>query len=114
MYLITFGDDWTLGTGSWYKPGMPKIVYDNTDVNYDSSWRIMLRDYYGCQDRHRNFASYKSSNQKQFALAKNFFISKKFRDLYSKDMIVLWGITTLQRDFIITRSRLKMNSRLGL
>ena len=78
MFLITFGDDWTLGTGAWYKPAMPKIVYENTEVNYDDSWRILVRDYFGCKESHINFAASNSSNQKQFALAKSYFNSKRF------------------------------------
>jgi hypothetical protein len=103
MYLITFGDDWTLGTGAWYKPGMPKVVYDNTDVDYESSWRMMLLDYYGygCQDRYKNFASSKSSNQKQFALAKQYFSSKDYwsNTFKEKNKVVLWGLTTTRRDY---------------
>ena len=101
MFLITFGDDWTLGTGAWYKPGMPKVVYDNTDVDYESSWRMMLRDYYGCQDRYKNFASSKSSNQKQFALAKQYFASKDYwsNTFREKNKVVLWGLTTTRRDY---------------
>jgi|TARA_B100001996_G_scaffold214402_1_gene164734 hypothetical protein len=103
MYLITFGDDWTLGTGAWYKPGMPKVVYDNTDVDYESSWRMMLLDYYGygCQDRYKNFASSKSSNQKQFALAKQYFSSKDYwsSTFKEKNKVVLWGLTTTRRDY---------------
>ncbi len=108
MFLITFGDDWTLGTGAWYKPAMPKIVYDNTEPNYEDSWRILVRDYFGCQDCHINFAKSKSSNQRQFALAKDYFNSKIFLDSltrYGEDdkrkdqIIVLWGLTTLRRDF---------------
>ena len=97
--LITFGDGWTLGDGSFYKVGMPELVYDKLKESeeYKNSWRHIVADH--LKVKNINFAVSKSSNQKQFALAKNFFISKKFRDLYSKDMIVLWGITTLQRDF---------------
>ena len=99
MFLITFGDDWTLGTGAWYKPAMPRIVYDNTEVNYDDSWRILVRDHFGCQDSHINFAASNSSNQKQFALAKSYFNSKRFSKNIHKDTIVLWGLTTLRRDY---------------
>ena len=100
MFLITFGDDWTLGTGAWYKTAMPKIVYENTEINYDDSWRILVRDHFGCQERHINFAESKSSNQKQFALAKKYFNSKQFvRNHINNDIVVLWGITTLRRDF---------------
>ena len=99
MFLITFGDDWTLGTGAWYKPAMPRIVYDNTEVNYDDSWRILVRDYFGCQESHINFAASNSSNQKQFALAKSYFNSKRFVQNIRKDIIVLWGLTTLRRDY---------------
>ena len=105
MFLITFGDDWTLGTGAWYKPAMPRIVYDNTEINYDDSWRIIVRDYFGCQNRSINFAAPNSSNQKQFALAKSYFNSKRFATQLSinshshGDTIVLWGLTTLRRDY---------------
>tara|TARA_B100001996_G_scaffold214378_1_gene164713 strand:- start:185 stop:937 length:753 start_codon:yes stop_codon:yes gene_type:complete len=102
MFLITFGDDWTLGSGVWYKPGMPKIVYENKEPHYDDSWRIIVRDYLGCQDNHINFATSQSSNQRQFALAKDYFNSKKFYDKRRKvhdEIIVLWGLTTTRRDY---------------
>ena len=102
MFLITFGDDWTLGTGAWYKPAMPRIVYDNTEVNYDDSWRILVRDHFGCQDSHINFAASNSSNQKQFALAKSYFNSKRFSKNIHKDTIVLWGLTTLRSCLLYT------------
>ena len=50
----------------------------------------MLRDYYGCQDRYKNFASSKSSNQKQFALAKQYFASKDY-----------WGNTFREKDKVV-------------
>ncbi|MBP01066.1 MAG: hypothetical protein CMG34_07620 [Candidatus Marinimicrobia bacterium] len=97
--LITFGDGWTLGDGSFYKTGMPQLVYNKLkeSTEYKDSWRNIVAD--SLKVKNINFASTNSSNQKQFSLAKNFFISKKFRDLYSKDMIVVWGISTLHRDF---------------
>ena len=45
--LITFGDGWTLGDGSFYKVGMPELVYDKLKESeeYKNSWRHIVADH---------------------------------------------------------------------
>ena len=76
--LITFGDGWTLGDGSFYKVGMPELVYDKLKESeeYKNSWRHIVADH--LKVKNINFAVSKSSNQKQFALAKQYFASKDY------------------------------------
>ena len=95
MILHTYGCSWTEGVGVSYKPKMSREEYQtvwkqNCDQN---SFRTLISDYLGSE--HINFAQAGSSNQKQFRLARDFFINQSF-DRYDK-IIVLWGITSTAR-----------------
>jgi hypothetical protein len=100
--LITFGCSWTFGVGLGYQPGMTLKEYNtlawNSEPAEKYSFRKILCNQY--EFDHVNFSIGSSSNQKQFRLAKNFFISKEFdkiKSTYNK-IIVLWGITSTARN----------------
>lgn len=99
--LVTFGCSWTYGVGAAYEPGMVIDQYRNPkelDIENSNrySWRTLLsnrRDW-----RNINFASGGSSNQRQFRLAKQFFVSEEFRKLDPAKVVVAWGITSTARN----------------
>jgi len=99
--LITFGCSWTFGQGSAYKEGMTNLEYDkiylDLDLCWENGWRKYVVDHFDFD--HINFGVGGSSNDKQFRLARQFFISKKFKQLYQQDrkIYVLWGTTSLNR-----------------
>lgn len=98
--LITFGCSWTFGEGSGYKDGMSLKKYESVqsdeDICWKNGWRKIVVDHFNFE--HINFSEGGSSNDRQFRLAKEFFISKKFSELYKqKNIIVLWGITVTNR-----------------
>ena len=100
--FITFGCSWTFGEGSGYEEGMTlkeyeKIQHDEK-ICWENGWRKHVVDHFNFGE-HLNFGVGGSSNDKQFRLAKQFFVSKKFKDLYQKykNIIVLWGITSVTR-----------------
>jgi hypothetical protein len=99
--LITFGCSWTYGVGVGYKDGMldaefREIAWDDKICN-KLSFRGVLSKKYNLYNI--NFSHGGSSNQRQFRLATEFFLSPKFKKIqndYSK-IIVLWGITSTAR-----------------
>jgi hypothetical protein len=100
--FITFGCSWTFGEGSGYKDGMSlkdynKIQHD-PKICWENGWRKKVVDHFNFGD-HINFGEGGSSNERQFRLAKQFFVSKKFGDIYQKykNIVVLWGITSITR-----------------
>jgi hypothetical protein len=100
--LITFGCSWTLGVGVGYTDGMSKdqyekIAWDNS-INDKFSFRSILADRLDADNL--NFSIGRSSNQRQFRLAKNFFISTQFKNLQKTydNIVVLWGITSTARN----------------
>lgn len=100
--IVTFGCSWTYGVGCKYNEGMS--FKDFTAISQDNesadkySFRKILSNRFDCDNI--NFSSGGSSNQKQFRLAKNFFISNQFKTAQSKysKIIVLWGITSTYRN----------------
>ena len=100
--LITFGCSWTFGIGAGYVEGMSdsdyRELHENIEFADQLSFRAVLSEKFNLLNR--NFASGGSSNQRQFRLAKNFFISKEFSELQKKydNVIVLWGITSTARN----------------
>lgn len=99
--LITLGCSWTFGEGSGYKEGMTlkeyeKIQHDE-NICWENGWRKPVVEHFGFD--HINIAESGSSNDRQFRLAKQFFVSKKFTELYqsNKRIIVVWGTTSLNR-----------------
>jgi hypothetical protein len=100
--LITFGCSWVKGVGTCYTPGMTaddynKCVWDEkfSEVN---SFRIHISNKLHLFNI--NFAEAKSSNQRQFRYAKQFFTSDQFNSLRAekKPIYVLWGITSTARN----------------
>lgn len=100
-YLITFGCSWAWGAGVGYRAGMApndfkNIVWDQEHADKDS-FRGQLALEFGYENI--NFSIWKSSNKKQFRLARNFFNSDKFQDIKrdAEDIIILWGLTATGR-----------------
>lgn len=100
--LITFGCSWTSGIGVGYRPGMSKeefqkIAWDKQFTNPLSFRGIISREY-GFDNI--SFAYGGSSNQMQFRLAKEFFVSSQFDELRKnyEDIVVLWTITSTARN----------------
>lgn len=100
--LITFGCSWTYGVGLSYAPGMTFEDYQqgpawDADICDAFSWRGLLSKQHGLTNI--NFAQGGSSNQKQFRLAKEFFLGRRFRELHrTASILVLWGITSTARN----------------
>lgn len=99
--LITFGCSWTYGVGCFFEPGMTdtelKTHAWNDELAEQYSFRSILSRKYNL--RNVNFAQGGSSNQRQFRLAKEYFMSddfKKLSDTHDK-IVVLWGITSTAR-----------------
>jgi hypothetical protein len=81
--LITFGCSWTHGVGVGYESQMSEsdlreIAWDDEICN-TFSFRNLLSEKYGFTNI--NFSAGGSSNQKQFRLCKEFFISDQGRQL---------------------------------
>lgn len=99
--LITLGCSWTFGEGSGYKEGMTLKQYEqiqhDENICWENGWRKPVVEHFGFD--HINIAEGGSSNDRQFRLAKQFFVSKKFTELYqsNKRIIVVWGTTSLNR-----------------
>lgn len=106
--LITFGCSWTKGIGAGYgeeyccknKPEFKEKCFNDL-LNEHHSFRFLLCKKYNLKNI--NFSVGASSNQTQFRLAENFFISDEFHDLnlkYKNNIYVMWGITsTLRGEF---------------
>lgn len=100
--LITLGCSWTFGVGAIYTPGMTNDEY------IEKAWQDTLCDAYSFRGIiakqynfiNKNFSAPGSSNQMQFRLAKEFFISDEFKQLEKdyKDIVVLWGLTSTARN----------------
>ena len=99
--LLTFGCSWTFGEGSGYEDWMNEEQYEkireNEEICYKNGWRKKVIEHFDID--HINFGQPGSSNDLQFRLAKHFFTSKKFQEIYKsyKNIIVLWGITSTNR-----------------
>lgn len=99
--LVTFGCSWTFGEGSGYEDWMSEKEYEkiraDEKICYENSWRKKVIEHFDID--HINFSEAGSSNDLQFRLAKQFFTSKKFQEIYKsyKNIIVLWGITATNR-----------------
>jgi hypothetical protein len=100
--FITFGCSWTYGVGVGYQSGMTleeyKAISWDPQICNQYSFRGLLSSKYNLTNI--NFALGGSSNQTQFRLAKEFFISKEFNELkteYSK-IIVFHAITSITRN----------------
>jgi hypothetical protein len=100
--LITFGCSWTQGSCVGYTSGMTeselKDIAQASEYTEKFSFRRILCDKLHLD--HRNFATAGSSNQRQFRLARNFFVSDEFNELQQRyqKIIVLWGITATSRN----------------
>jgi hypothetical protein len=100
--LITFGCSWTYGVGVNYSPGMNLSTFKenvwNTSLCDKLSFRGILSSNLGLDNI--NFSQGGSSNQRQFRLAKKFFVSAELSKLKKKykNIIVLWGITSTARN----------------
>ena len=99
--LITMGCSWTYGEGSGYVEGMSqedytKIQHD-PDVCWENGWRKKVVEHFDFD--HHNISEYGSSNDRQFRLAKQYFVSNQFKELYlqNRKIYVLWGMTSLNR-----------------
>lgn len=99
--LITFGCSWTYGVGCHYEPGMPESelierAWEDSEADV-YSFRAILSKKYNLTNI--NFAVGGSSNQRQFRVAKEYFMSEDFKNLQATHdkVIVLWGITSTAR-----------------
>lgn len=101
--LVTLGCSWVYGVGSAYDPTNPttdrqeyfKIAW-NDSLNDKYSFRGILSEKYNLTNI--NLASGGSSNQRQFRLAKEFFMSDRYAEIKDTKIIVLWGITSTARN----------------
>ena len=97
--LITFGCSWTFGVGATYMTGMSLEQFERYawDEYYITKYtfRKLISDQLGCE--HVNFSYGSSSNQKQFRLAREFFLTKDKRWFENHNVTVLWGLTSLYR-----------------
>ena len=99
--LVTFGCSWTYGTGAAYRPGISQKEYHSIchqeDLNIDYCYRTFLAKKYNLENL--NFAFGGSSNQTQFRLAQEFFISNEFQEYRKKykNIIIAWSITSTAR-----------------
>ena len=102
--LITLGCSWTFGEGAGCEPDMSAKEYEkirySSDYAWEFGWRRYVVEHFDVD--HVNLGESGSSNQKQFHYAKNYFLSSKFAKDYKshEHVIVLWGITTLRRNFM--------------
>lgn len=100
--LITFGCSWTFGVGAGYTSNMQTQEYKdiawNKTINDNLSYRGILSKEF--QFDNISFAGGGSSNQRQFRLAKEFFVSDKFSELKQnyESICVLWAITSTARN----------------
>ena len=99
--FITFGCSWTYGVGCHYEPGMSdddlkKHAWDNNTTEQYSFRSILARKY---NLTNVNFSQGGSSNQRQFRLAREYFMSNEFEQLSAThdNIVVLWGITSTAR-----------------
>lgn len=101
--LVTFGCSWTEGVGICYEQGMSREEYQRlweTDCER-GSFRSIIAEHFGHD--HINFARAGSSNQRQFRLARDYFISDA-TDKYDS-VTVLWGITSTARSEMFDSSK---------
>lgn len=100
-HLVTLGCSWTFGEGSGYTEGMSRWEYENIQhdekICWKNGWRRHVVEHFDFT--HTNIGEYGSSNDRQFRLAKKYFLSKDFLNLVQqkKKVIVLWGTTALNR-----------------
>lgn len=100
-HLITLGCSWAFGEGSGYSEGMREWEYERIQhdekICWQNGWRRSVVEHFDCT--HKNIAEYGSSNDRQYRLAKRYFLSKEFLNLLQKKtkVIVLWGTTSLNR-----------------
>jgi hypothetical protein len=112
--LITFGCSWTYGVGVNYSAGMSEAEFKDHAWNQSYcdklSFRAILASKLGLDNI--NFSQGGSSNQRQFRLAKEFFVLPdfaKFKKKY-KNIIVLWGITSTARNEMFDVDRKEMTN----
>ena len=98
--LISFGCSWTYGMGANYISGMTKKDFENVFENEYQIEPLSFRKIISNKlDRvHINFSDIGSSNQRQFRLAREFFLTKDQEWFDQHDVIVLWGLTSLYRN----------------
>jgi hypothetical protein len=100
--LITFGCSWVFGVGVGYSKGMSEKDYEkiarDPKICDVYSFRGLLSEKLRFDNI--NFSMGGSGNQCQFRLAKEFFVSRKFKNLKNEydEIIVLWGITSTARN----------------
>lgn len=102
--LITFGCSWTSGFGVGHRPDMSikQFLEIAEDKQYcdQLSYRQILAKKFGYENK--NFAHGKSSNQKQFFLAKKYFSSLEHKEdlaTYSS-IVVIHAITSTARNYV--------------
>lgn len=108
-YLITFGCSWAWGAGVGYQKGMDpdtfkSIVWDSDSADNDSFRGILSKEF---GYKNINFSIWKSSNKKQFRLARDFFNSDEFLQIKqtADDIIVLWGLTATSRGELFSNAK---------
>ena len=105
--LVTFGCSWVYGQGVNYKENMSyddfKKDINNTDLCNRLSFRNILSQNYNRNNL--NFAENSSSNQRQFRLAEEYFLSKSNRWFANRDIVVLWGITSVYRNELFNNKK---------
>jgi len=100
MDLITFGCSWTFGVSSAYTPGMTreeltKVAW--SPLSESLSFRSLISKQLNLYNV--NFAMGRSSNQRNFRLAREYFTdSKNIERIKDTSAIVLWCITSIYRN----------------
>jgi len=96
--LVTIGCSWVKGVGAAYTSNNPQDLdtYNSyrtvTEYNAPYAWRTLLAKKYNLEQH--NLAQGGSANKTQFRLATEYFNEVE----NPKDVIVLWGVTSIHRD----------------
>ena len=96
--LVTLGCSWVKGVGAKYSCNNPDdestyLSYRSiTNQNAPYAWRTLLAKKYNLEQH--NIAQGGSSNKTQFRRATEYFNEVE----NPKDVIVLWGVTSIHRD----------------
>ena len=110
--LVTFGCSWAYGVGVGYTQGMTIDEYTEVGWQEPVCDRLSFRGVLA--QRHnfvkKNFSEPGSSNQRQFRLAKEYFVSDEFKQAEQEydSVQVLWGITSTSRNELFLLSEKKL------
>jgi len=95
--LLTFGCSWMYGVGVGYTPGMKYFFFKTLAWDNEFSEQYSFRSLVSKELNlvNKNFSEGRSSNQRQFRYAKNYFGSDDFqKDLDTYDQIIVFHAIT--------------------